>query len=384
MRVRLRPTQRAPTTPATPIVPASSDPHGRPRTPDDANRAPTLNGMPAPWANRELVSAPGLPRALAGRVRRIPTRPAVPTTRPPSATMPATVTSQSTCAPGSGSIDRSTPSGNIEVRAYATSPAIGAAAMAAMPPSMARSTARSRRRQPRAAMDSRSSSLTRQGSAHHLRDDHGRREHGERGDHPQRRCLEAHGPPSAVAHDALRRGVRVATVRQLVDRVHHVATVHARGQVGGDDRLHDPDVGMRAEERTGEHHLRGAVVEVRGRLGDTDERRGERRHGRRRGGVEVGGDLVLVVGQHLEPVAHACAEALGEERRHRAVDGELVRVRRVDETTVDDAPSHGVVVAGEGVRFEHQAAVAGRHEERRHEHDRLDRLDAGQPCDLLI
>ena len=32
---------------------------------------------------------------------------------------------------------------------------------------------------------------------------------------------------SAVAHDALRRGVRVATVRQLVDRVHDVARVDA-------------------------------------------------------------------------------------------------------------------------------------------------------------
>ena len=96
------------------------------------------------------------------------------------------------------------------------------------------------------------------------------------------------------------------------------------------------------------------------------------------------GDLVLVVGPHLEPVADARAEALGEERRHRAVDGELVRVPRVHQTTVDGPPSDGVVVAGEGVRFEHQTAVAGRHEEGRHEHDRLDRLDAGQACDVLV
>ena len=100
--------------------------------------------------------------------------------------------------------------------------------------------------------------------------------------------------------------------------------------------------------------------------------------------LEVACDLVLVDGAHLEPVADARAEALGEERRHRAVDGELVRVRKVHQSTFDGPPSDGVVVAGEGVRFEHQAAVAGRHEERRHEHDRLDRLDTGQPCDLLV
>ena len=75
--------------------------------------------------------------------------------------------------------------------------------------------------------------------------------------------LEAHGPPSAVAQaEALRRGVRIVTVRELVDRVHHLAGVDPRTQAGRDDRLHDPDVRMRAEERTGEHHLRGAVVEV--------------------------------------------------------------------------------------------------------------------------
>ena len=57
---------------------------------------------------------------------------------------------------------------------------------------------------------------------------------------------------------------------------------------------------------------------------------------------------------------------------------------RVHQTTFDGPPSDGVVVAGEGVRFGHQAAVPGRLEERRHEHDRLDRLDAGQACDVLV
>ena len=225
MRVRLRPTQRAPTTPATPIAPASSDPHGRPRAPDDANRAPTLNGMPAPRVNRELVSAPGLSRAVAARVRRIPTRRGRPhhdaTERHDAGHGDEPVHVR----PGSGSIDRSTPSGNLEVRAYATSPAIGAAAMAAMPPSTARSTARSRRRQPRAGHGLALLVADSQGSAHHLRDDHGRREHGD--------AVTTHSAVAwkRTARRALSltmrcgRGVRVVTVRQLVDRVHHVARV---------------------------------------------------------------------------------------------------------------------------------------------------------------
>ena len=245
------------------------------------------------------------------------------------------------------------------MRTYPTTPAMGRATVAAMPPSTARSTARSRRRQPSAAVDVRSSSPTRRvrlttcamttaaASTESAVTTH------------SAVTWKRTARRRAVAHDALR-GVRVITVRQLVDRVHHVARVDARGQAGGHDRLHDPDVGMRAEERTGEHHLRRAVVEVGGRVRDTDERRGEGRHGRSLlSGVEVAGDLVLVVGAHLEPVADARAEALGEERRHRAVDGELVRVRRVHQSTFDGPPSDGVVVAGEGVRFEHQAAVAG-------------------------